>query len=216
MRRFTKGLACLAAGFALVFAACGEDTPTGTNSGDQLTEAEIQALFNELSGAFSETNVFSVSQGAPAAAPGIAAAIDISQDLNVTVGCQAGGSVGIDGSVDGSVDEQSGAGDVQVDFRYDITDCAVPTETTTFTVNGDPYIQFTGDFAFSEGQFSVTATEQGGFRFEADDGRMGSCAIDLTFSASYTQGSTEPSSLDASVSGTVCGQAGSDLNPLLM
>ena len=47
MYKHSNRLACLAAGVALAVAACGDD-PTGTNSGDQLTAVEVQALFTAL------------------------------------------------------------------------------------------------------------------------------------------------------------------------
>ena len=58
MNRYHKAMSGLAVGLALSLAACGGD-PVGVNSGDELSDAEIQAIFNAFGGAFGSVDASS-------------------------------------------------------------------------------------------------------------------------------------------------------------
>ncbi len=189
-----------------LFAACGGD-PTGTNSGDELADDEIQALFNELAASFAVIDAgapaLSLWAGAPYAAPQ-AAPVPLNASFSQSVGCESG-TISIDGSVDGQIDDETFEGSMSMDFTWDFHSCAITTSGgTTITVDGAPQIDFAGDFTFGQTEFSASGTETGGFSFTASDGRAGSCAIDLSFESSVNTGTNTVSN---SVSGTVCGRS---------
>jgi hypothetical protein len=201
MKRFAKSISVLAASSMLALAACGDD-PTGVNSGDQLTEAEIQALLNHVGEAIGGVSPSASMVGTP---EGIQL-VDIDQSVSVTAPCQAG-EVSVSGSVEGTVDDVTYDSDLLMKVTLDYDGCVIPTEETTFTVDGAPDIYFEADFMLRETEFSVSGLQRGGFRFTASDGREGSCAIDLRFDASYTSGAS--SSVTSSVTGTICSRSAS-------
>ncbi len=196
----------LAVGLAVAVSACS-DNPLGVNSGDVLSAQEIQSLFDAMSAGFSNAGV---SPGAPALASG-AAAVPIDQNFTFSAACPAGGSLSISGSANGNIDEQTLLGDLRMEFRYRMTECAVTHEQVTFTVSHAPEIRFDSNWQFGEEALSVSGSERGGFSFTASDGRTGSCAIDLEFSVTANR-TTQTSS--ATVSGEVCGISADGLNPL--
>lgn len=211
MRKSFKSVARMSAGL-LLMAACSGD-PTGTNAGDPLTPAEIQALFNELGASFSQINAvpaLALQGDAPAWAALQSAGdpISVNVDLNQTVPCEQG-TIGINGSVNGSIDSETFQGTVSMDFEWTFNDCLVGAEEVTLTVNGDPSIALKADFVFGENEFTTSGTEKGGFSFTVSDGRSGSCAIDLAFETSVN---TETNAISATVSGSVCGQSAEEFN----
>lgn len=202
MNRISSAVTSLSLGLVVFLAACGSDSPTGVNSGDQLTDAEIQALLTALGGVFEETGGGFVAsrQAGLAAAP--AAHITVEESFDVSVPCQSG-SVGVDGSVDGWVDDETFEAELNMGFNWTFNACLVPAETITITVSGeDPSIALDMDFLLTEDEISLSGTLNGGFSFVTSDDRAGSCAIDITSSASYN-GVTQTAT--ASSSGTVCG-----------
>ena len=200
MQRYQKAMSGLAAGLALTLAACGGD-PVGVNSGDELTDAEIQTVFDAFSGAIGGVDA-SASRVAPQ--DGIQMAeITVNQSVNVTTGCDLGGEISLSGSVEGTVDDETFASNLEMGIGVQFDACAVASDQNTVTVDGD--IQFDSHVVIDEGSFSVDGTQVGGFDFTTNDGRIGSCAIDIDFSASFTEGT----SAQSSVSGTVCGRSAS-------
>ncbi len=200
MHRISRAVTSL--GLVAFLAACGSDTPTGVNSGDQLTDAEIQALLTALGDVFDQTGggVVASRQAGLAAAP--ADRITVEESFDVSVPCQSG-SVGVDGSVDGWVDDVTFEAELNMAFNWTFNACLVPTETVTITVSGeDPSIALDMDFVLTEDEISLSGTLDGGFSFTTSDERTGSCLIDVTSSASYN-GTTQTAT--ASSSGTVCG-----------
>jgi hypothetical protein len=187
-----------AGALAAVLAACGGD-PTGTNSGDPLDDAEIQALFNALSGAFTDIDTFGGT-----AAPN-AAFVDISEDFSGSSPCPVSGTIAVDGSLNASINDQTFEGSVDYQMSMDLNACVVATEMGNLTVNSDPEVQFTGSFEFAETSTSFEVTEVGGFSFDAADGRRGSCAIDVRVIGEITG-----TSATQTVTGTVCGRSASE------
>ena len=212
MRKSFKSVARLSAGL-LLMAACSGD-PTGTNAGDPLTSAEIQALFNELGASFSQINAvpaLALQGDAPAWAAlqsgGVPVSVNV--DVNQTVPCEQG-TISINGSVDGSIDSETFLGSVTMDFSWGFNGCLVSTETTGVTLSGDdPSIAVHAVFTFGANEFTTTGTEVGGFSYTVSDGRSGSCAIDISFETSVN---TETNAISATVSGSVCGQSAEEFN----
>jgi hypothetical protein len=209
MSKFSRLIPTVSAALAVLLAGCGSDgIGLGVNAGDELSDAEIQALFNELGTAIgsiggSAQHVTSGQDG-PQLAP-----ISVKQSVNETASCQSG-TIGIDGDIDGTVDDETFESDLSLLLTLDFNDCAVPTETQTITLNGPPGLQYDIDFVIGQEEFSVSGTMKGGFSFSTDDQRDGSCAIDLEFSASY---SSTGSSQTSTVTGAVCGRSGTGFEP---
>jgi len=192
MRKAARFFA-LAAGLALFVTACGSDGPTGTNSGDPLTTQEALDVYAQLN--------LAVSQALGGAVPGPAASPGEAMDPipNVSADCPYGGSVSVSGDVDAGNFGQNG-GSISFTFTENISGCKVMSGGYTFTVNGDPNIAINGDIDVSiDGQaydISGTYDLDGGFSYTSDDGRSGSCAMDV--SVNYGT---------FSVSGSICGQS---------
>ncbi len=210
MKRYSRLISGLAAPLMLIMAACG-DSPTGVNSGDALSDAEIQALLNAWAAALGDV---SPSASRVAAQEGIQMVqIDVEQSVNVTAPCQVSGQIGVDGSVDGWVDDETFEADFTMGVSLDFAACTVPAEALTITLDpadddadgGDANITFEADFLLDQTSFSVSGTQRGGFNFTTSDERTGSCYINLEFSASYTEGQSATSS----VSGEICGRSAS-------
>jgi len=190
----------LAVGLALTMAACGGD-PVGVNSGDELSDTEIQAIFNAFGGALDGVDA-SASRVAPQ--DGIQMAdIDVNQSVNVSTDCNLGGEISLSGSVEGTVDDETFASNLEMGIGIQFDACIIASEENTVSVDGD--IQFDSHIVINEGAFSVDGSQVGGFDFTTNDGRIGSCAIDIDFSASFSEGT----SAQSSVTGTVCGRSAS-------
>jgi hypothetical protein len=193
-------MATLAAGLALTLAACGDD-PVGVNSGDELSDAEIQAIFNAFGGAFSDVNA---AAHVVAPADGIQMAdIHVDHSVDVSTACALGGEIALNGSVNGTVNDETFASDLEMEVGVQFDACGIASDQNTLTVDGN--IEFDSHIVLSETEFSASGSQEGGFEFTTNDGRSGSCAIDIDFSASYVEGT----SAQSSVTGTVCGRSAS-------
>lgn len=199
--RYSRFISVSIAGLALTVAACG-DNPLGVNSGDALSDAEIQALFNQMGDALGDV---SPSANLVAALDGIQLAeISVDESVSVTAPCQSG-TISVDGSVSGTVDDQTFESDLTMGVTLDFAACVVPADSITVTVDGQPDITYSAHFRLTQDSLVVDGSQLGGFSFTTSDGRAGSCAIDVTFDASYATGSAAVST----VSGTVCGRSAS-------
>jgi len=181
---------CLALSATLMFAiaACSGDS-VGVTSGDPLDQQEVLAIFTELNEAVSNAMGGAPS---PPASPG--AVMDPLP--TVTGDCSAGGTVTVSGSADGNINQSTMTGTITFDLTESINDCALVHDATAFTLNGNPNIKINGDLDIGE-NFSITGTYEmkGGFLYDADDGRSGTCGIDV--SVNFTS---------LSVGGSICGQ----------
>jgi hypothetical protein len=199
MKKHIRIISGLATALSLTLSACGDD-PLGVNSGDELSDAEIQALFNQLGEALGDVSPSASIVRAP---DGLQLAeISVDQSVSVTAPCQSG-TISVDGSVSGTVDDQTFESDLSMGVTVDFAACSFPSNDLTVTVDGQPDITFQADFLLTQESLSVDGSQRGGFSFTTSDGRAGSCAIDIEFDASYTTGSAAVSS----VSGTVCGRS---------
>lgn len=178
---------------ATVLTGCKSD-PLGTNSGDPLTEAEIQTFFYALSDAFS-----SFSSGPAAVGPALATA-SYSDSFNATADCATSGSMRGSVSVRATVTDEPLVVDATYRVRVTPDLCVVPTESGSITVDGGPYLQMDVDLLLTEATIEFDGSYGGGIGFTASDGRSGSCRFDVDFSGSVTS-----TSASSAVSGTVCG-----------
>jgi hypothetical protein len=198
MQRYSKYISGLTAALVLFVGGCGDD-PLGVNSGDELTDDEIQAIFNAFGGAIGDA---SPSASRVAAHDGIQLAeIEVNQSVSVTAPCALGGEIALEGSVNGIVDDETYESDLQMGITAQFDGCVVQGEANTVTVDGE--IVFDAHFLLDADAFSVDGDQIGGFSFTTSDERNGSCAIEIEFSASYTTGTSATST----VSGSVCGRS---------
>lgn len=204
MRTISRNFIGLTIALALTVVACGEDA-TGVTSGDELTSAEVAVVIAALGSAFDSVGV--AAQQVAAAGPALAA-INISENFSLSVPCESG-TLDVSGSMDGTVDDQTFAMDATLEVSWDPNGCVVSDDINTFTVDGAPRVTVTLDISSSEDIVSISGTETGGFSFTSSDGRSGSCAIDVTFSLVTTA-----TSVDSTITGTICGLQASSFETL--
>lgn len=194
MKQATRLLAALLA-VGLTVAACGDDGGgTGTTSGDELTMSELNTIFGELF-----EIAFGVG-GLSSAASAPAAPVPFNQSISQTEACPEGGSVSLSGNLSGTIDDVTLEGNLDMTLTESISGCIIASGTKKFTVDGDPNIQITASVTFRPG-ISGTFTLKGGFKFTSDDGRSGSCGIDMSVNLA-----TE------AVTGNVCGRSAGGIN----
>lgn len=182
---------------ALLWAGAGCGDATGS---DALTSDEAAGLTAQMAGA-GVAGAGSGIAGSPARASGLEAVpVPINVTVNHTQSCQGGGSINMTGSVSGSIDSETQDGTLSVNITQSITDCRLTEAGKEFTVSGNPNLQVTGNVTIVGGQPSgtQTLTFTGAFQWSANDGRSGSCEIDITINWS-------PTTASASVTGTACG-----------
>jgi hypothetical protein len=188
----------------LLLVGCSGD-PTGTDSGDPLTDAEVQAILTELAGSFGGVagvpTLLRMGPETPVALASLSVE-PININFSDSAPCESG-NIGVDGSIEGDVDEASLTGSFSAHITWTINACVLTVEGTAVTVDHDPNIVFDADFTLDENTVSATGTEKGGFRFTVSDGRSGTCGIDLSFDISVN---TSGTSLSSSTTGTVCGR----------
>jgi len=198
MRKMSTTLIGLTTALTLTVAACG-DSLTGVTSGDELTNAEVAAVLAALGSAFESVG----AQAAPSQA-----AISINENFDVTVPCDSG-TLKVSGSISGTVDDVTFDTDVSTTVSWEPNACVVSDDINTFTIDGAPRVELVLDLTTTEDVVTVSGTQSGGFSFTSSDGRAGSCSMDVTFSIVTTA-----TSVDATVTGTICGLAGSGFDTL--
>ena len=195
MKQATRLLAALVA-VGLTVTACGDDGGgTGTTSGDPLTTSEVDAILSELFDIGFDVG------GQSAAASASATPIPFDESISESAACPGGGSVSLSGNISGSVDDVTFVGNLDMTLTEDISGCVITSGTKKFTVNGDPNITITASMTFTQTSLTGTFTMKGGFKYTSNDGRSGSCGIDM---------SVNLATLDAT--GNVCGQSASGIN----
>ncbi len=188
---------------AATFTACGGDSdPLGVNSGDPLSEDEIQSVFFAIAEAFTQLDF------GPAATGPARATISVNENFSGSANCPVTGSVSGNGSAAGTVDDETFELDLRYQLRLDMTNCGVQSTTNTITLNGAPFIQLDMDFVLTETLIDVSGTQTGGIAFTSTDGRSGSCAFDVAFSSTANLNTQQGNS---STTGTVCGVSVSGL-----
>lgn len=210
MRKLSRNVAALAAGITLSVAACGgDDGPTGSNSGAQLTQVEAQELASEVFDILFTIGLTGTSPSVAAPIDGPAGAIvrfslaAAAEPIQGSVDCEGGGSVSVSGDVTASSTSST------FDVTEQINNCvAVGSSGTRFTMNGDPNIRMTGSVSTTTDLSSITfdLNIDGGIRFSTNDNRSGTCSISIAMGGTIDINNlTNPNAI--SISGNVCGQS---------
>jgi hypothetical protein len=191
------------AALALLTAACG-DGPTST-SGDPLSEAEVQEIAGDIFEGVGEMISGSFSPQRSALLPAglhlnIAAPVPFDISIDESGPCGGEGTASVTGSIQGSVDDETGAGNLEFDVTQNATNCVIVGATHSYTVSGEPNLHLTGSFESDGETFGGSFSLVGGLAFTVDDGRGGTCGIDVTLTVNATQ-----TSFSGTYSGTMCG-----------
>lgn len=187
-------LGALAFGFSLL-ASCS-DSSTG-NSGDSLTQAEVEVLVAQLVIRFG--GGFSPLSSGP----------ELSSTVDDVFECPLGGGFEKVGSLLGTVDEEAQTAQFSVDFRQHFFNCGFPGPGGVLRFTGDPgprvLLEFTQDTPLTTYDFRV----RGDLDFETFDGRVGHCAIDLV--VDITLELNTPGGAVVDVGGSACRVRGADI-----
>jgi hypothetical protein len=189
-------------------ACVGAGDVTVVNSEDQLRTSEIQDVLSALSEAFGAVDV---TTNSPAAGLQLAP-VPVNTTFDVSVPCEAG-VISVNGTANGSLDDETLEGDLTLQLSWDFVGCVVTSDYGSITLNGNPSIQFAAQYLFGQEQFTVTATESGGFDFATADGRTGVCPIDLSMGMSYNATTAESTE---NVTGWVCGRPAEEFAAFLL
>ena len=185
----------MAVGLALIvgLGACSDDS-SPTDSGDALTQAEVEVMMEAMAAA-GGAGFVPVGMGAAEAAGALSG--DQQFSFDETTPCSQGGSVNISGTMSFS----EGHGNVNLDMTQVHQDCveSAPSDGSIWTFNGSPSIQMTLSGTVSEDHVDIQGNQQGGISWSSD-GRSGTCNIDVSYSLIGDEhGGT------ATVNGSVCG-----------
>ena len=197
MRIISRSLIGLTTALALTVVACG-DSLTGTDSGAELTNAEVAAVVDAFFMAFDSAEAQADSAEA-AAAPAQAPAT-FAGTIDLSVPCESG-TFAMSGSFSFTFDDVTLEEDGRIEVTWEPMDCVVGDGTNTFTLDGAPRVEMGLEFHSDAEGDVIDGTVNGGFSFASSDGRSGSCAIDVTLHLEITGQGTSVNT----VSGTVCG-----------
>jgi hypothetical protein len=192
--RIAHRVATAAAALAFI-SACSGDSITET-SGDPLSEQEVQEIFAALSAI--GNSVLPLAQVvAPSDGPQLAP-VPIDEDFSDSAPCPNGGTLTVDGNVSGTIDDETFDADLEFDLKQDMNACGITTASDVqFVLDGAPDIDVVGSIVLAGESISGSLSYQGGFSWEADDGRSGTCGVDVDVSVSST-------SQTGTASGTIC------------
>ncbi|HEX6067139.1 MAG TPA: hypothetical protein VFZ04_23045 [Longimicrobiales bacterium] len=182
----------------VMLAACSDDGSGPNNTGDPLTRAEALMIAAAVSGSIQTTSaaptVTSAQDGA-AAVP-----ITFTQEHESTHPCPSGGSLTLSWTVSGTADAEAGVFELDLDGTHKPSACAYPHQGLTFSITGDPDLDFSAHMAFASHQPSepFTANIAGAFNWTASDGRSGHCSVQYAEVTDFVAG-------QRTVDGNVCG-----------
>lgn len=185
MHRTARTLATIL-GLGLVAVSCSDSVTDST--GDPLTQEEAFAIYAELQFAVSD------ALGAQGSTPAGSGAVMV-PIAPVTGACGGGGTVTVTGDADDNIDPQTGLGTISFTLTESFDDCVVQTTGADFTVTGNPNVEIAGDLTVGENSLGGTYDMIGGFAYSSDDGRAGTCGVDVSLDFS-----------NLSVSGRICGK----------
>lgn len=186
-------------GLGFVLGACDD---TAGPEGDQLSRAEalqlaVQVLATSEGAA---TGSLTMTGGATAAGAAGGPPVDFTQTHESTHPCTSGGELAIQFVLTGTYDEDTNALQADLDGSHVHSDCAVPYQGLTLTVNGNPSIGFSMSVGAVDGEPTqpFTFSLDGGLRWDASDGRSGTCALALDAVTDFI-------AQERTLQGTVCG-----------
>ena len=184
---------------ALSVAACGDSTgPTG----DRLSRVEALQLATMVM-ASSEGVAISTSLETPAAASktmGAGPPTSFTHSHESTHPCPSGGQLAVTLAISGTFDEDTHSLQADLDGSHTHSSCAFPHNNLTLTVTGAPSIGFSASIGAVNGEPSqpFTFSMDGAFRWEASDGRSGTCPLELDAVTDFIAG-------ERTVQGAICG-----------
>ena len=189
---------------ALGVAACGEDDgPVAT--GDALSEAEAAALSEIVLGTAFQATAGIPTSPAPVNGPQ-AVPFSYSADIDATAPCSAGGTASLTGSATINGDDETGEFSIAYSVTAAYNECGeyAGSQEALFTVGGSLTMTATADYAQGQGQQFGTLTSTGSFTgnvsWSSDDGRSGTCAVNLTSSTT-----SDGQAINATTEGSFCG-----------
>ena len=180
----------LSAGLAA--ASCGSST---TEPEDTLTESEALALIEVAMGQALQLSDDALGGDDGPAIPG---------PLLFNLPCTMGGTVGLNAQVRPVGDPSGETGGVGISVALTHSGCVERHETTgiTFTLDGAPDLDVDIELSVSpQFIFQVSGTVDGSVRWATDDGRSGTCAIDVALEP----GDDPNALLSLDVTGQACG-----------
>jgi hypothetical protein len=178
----------------LAVAACGDDDPTDLIEGDELTQAEAEALAEVVAGTLFAT----YGQGALAAPARASGTLEVEDNFP----CEFGGSVDVIGDLTFDIDDETGDGTITFDVTQDHIDCGAESEEgIRFVLNGAPDITSTFTIVQDGNLLSFSGGYDGAVGFETED-KEGTCSLDVDFSL---QGNVATETGTATLNGRVCG-----------
>ena len=179
------------AGLALALVACGDDNGPTEPAGDPLTADEAVALVEVALGqSLGMVQDFEEMVGS-----------GTSSSVQLTSPCSMGGTVAVNGEASLTPgDPQSGGLAVSLSVTSVHTDCVERHAETglVFTLNGAPNLVANIELSASELMFELRGALDGTVRWAVDEGRSGSCLIDLDLAAAIFEGTS-------SLTGQACG-----------
>lgn len=160
----------------LACAAVGCSDPMAT-SGDRLTQEEAMAVATHVAQAGS--TAFAVGlESSPGADAATSVPRTVSADHQVSQPCPVSGTVVLSMRTTMQVDDESQSFVLDTDGSLAHAACAFPHGDLTFTLDGDPDIDFALHAAGTSIEFQPIVSEMGGgFEWSASDGRSGRCGI---------------------------------------
>ena len=176
----------------LAAASCGENT---TGPEDTLTAGEALALIEVAMGQALQVSddVLGGDDGAMLPGP-----------MQLTLPCTMGGTVGLNAQVRPVGDPSGETGGIGTLVTLTHSGCVESHETTgiTFTLDGAPDLDVDIELSVSpQFVFQVSGTIEGSVRWATDDGRSGTCAIDVELEP----GDDPNAFLSLDVTGQACG-----------
>lgn len=188
----------------LVLGACDD---TAGPEGDQLSRAEALQLAALVlaSSEGAATGSMTMTGGAASANEAGGPPVDFTQSHESTHPCPSGGELAIQFVLSGTIDEDTQSLEADLDGSHVHSDCAFPHNGLTMTVDGDPSIGFSMSIGAVNGEPSqpFTFSLDGGFRWEASDGRTGGCSLSLDAVTDFAE-------QERTVQGNVCGHSIND------
>lgn len=186
--------------------ACGSDSPTG-DTGDALTMIEAQELVTAFFDLLELIDIPPLETG-PAAVPAAVPYGDLYDDvISGQMECDGSGFASLQGLITGDVDDPAGTADITATATATFVDCVHIGETSTLTIQGNPNIGIMADIVITEATIDITIEIDGGLSYTATDGRTGTCAMDLTVTASASS-----AGVVEGLTGSACGINGSSID----
>jgi hypothetical protein len=200
-----RPLAALAALVVVASLGCSDSTsPRGHLSQDEMNMLALElgvTSTSTLPATASADRIVAESNTVPA---------PVSLTVDITAPCPKGGQKHVKGSLNATIDGVTKS--VVADLSSELTpqDCGFQTkEGVTVRVSGDPNLTSTAHVETQNGlPVGVhTATTKGGFTWSTSDGRHGSCTVDYSATADYTNNK-------ANLNGSFCGSTITFSGPL--